>query len=75
MNVLGIIPARGGSKGVHKKNIKPINGIPLIHYSIIRGIESKLITHLYLSTDSDEIISNCSSFPQLKIHKRPSEFA
>jgi CMP-N,N'-diacetyllegionaminic acid synthase len=75
MNVLGIIPARGGSKGVPKKNIKPINDIPLIHYSLVRGLESRLITDLYLSTDSDEIISTCSSFEDLKIHKRPSEFA
>ena len=75
MNVLGIIPARGGSKGVPKKNIRLVNGRPLVHYSIIRGLESTLITDLYLSTDSQEIIENCSSFPSLKIHRRPPELA
>lgn len=75
MNILGIIPARGGSKGVPKKNIRQLSGKPLVHYSIIRGLESELLTHLYLSTDSEEIIEKCKDFKKLKIHKRPAHMA
>ena len=50
-----IIPARGGSKGIPKKNIVLINEIPLIAYSIFIAIKSKLIKNVYVSTDSEEI--------------------
>ena len=56
MKVLGIIPARGGSKGVHKKNIRIVDGHPLIYYSIQSGKKSKLITDLVVTSDSDEIL-------------------
>ena len=54
-NILGVILARGGSKGIKKKNIKPICGHPLISYSIYAGIKSKYIDRLIVSTDSLEI--------------------
>jgi len=41
MNILGIIPARGGSKGLPRKNIKPLLGKPLIYYTIKPAKESK----------------------------------
>ena len=53
--VLCTICARGGSKGVKNKNIKPINGKPLIAYTIEQAINSKLFEHIVISTDSDEI--------------------
>jgi len=56
MRVLGLIPARGGSKGVPKKNIRIVDGQPLISYSIEMGKKSKLISDVIVSTDSDEII-------------------
>ena len=52
MLVLGIIPARAGSKGVPNKNIRDLNGKPLIYYSIIEGLKSNLISDLVVSTDS-----------------------
>lgn len=55
MRVLGVIPARGGSKGVPKKNIKPLGGKPLIGYTIDAGAASKLLTDCIVSTDSEEI--------------------
>ena len=58
MNVLAIIPARGNSKGVHRKNIIEIKGKPLICYSIETGLEAKrkgLIDELIVSTDDGEI--------------------
>ena len=58
MKVLAIIPARGGSKGVPRKNILEIKGKPLISYSIEAGLEAKkrgAIDELVVSTDDEEI--------------------
>jgi CMP-N-acetylneuraminic acid synthetase len=54
MKILGIIPARGGSKGIPKKNIKPLNGKPLIAYTIEAALNSSL-ARLIVSTDCIEI--------------------
>ena len=54
-SVLAVILARGGSKGIKKKNIKKIQNHPLISYSIYAGIKSKYIDKLIVSTDSSEI--------------------
>ena len=53
--ILAIIPARGGSKGIPKKNIKPLHDKPLIEYSIDAAKESKFLTRIVVSTDNDEI--------------------
>uniref|UniRef100_UPI00404856AC acylneuraminate cytidylyltransferase family protein n=3 Tax=Roseivirga sp. TaxID=1964215 RepID=UPI00404856AC len=55
MRVLGLIPARGGSKGVPKKNIKHLGGKPLIAYSLESAAKSNLISSTVVSTDSNEI--------------------
>ena len=55
MTILGVIPARGGSKGVPRKNILPIAGRPLIAWSIGAARESKLIDRFVVSTEDDEI--------------------
>jgi len=52
---LAIIPARGGSKSVPRKNIKLLNGEPLISYSIKMGLESKYIDRIIVSTEDNEI--------------------
>ncbi len=54
MLVLGVVPARSGSKGVPNKNIRELNGKPLIYYSIIESLKSKLISDVVVSTDSKE---------------------
>lgn len=54
MKILGIIPARGGSKGIPKKNIKLLNGKPLIAYTIEAGLKSNL-NKVVVSTDCNEI--------------------
>lgn len=53
--MLAIIPARGGSKGVKRKNIKKINGQSLISYTIREAMKSKYITKLIVSTEDEEI--------------------
>ena len=50
-----LIPARGGSKGIPRKNIKILNGIPLIAHSILCAKKSKLFEEVYVSTDDIEI--------------------
>ena len=55
MKVLAIIPARGGSKGLIGKNIKPLLGKPLIIWTLEAAIKSKYIDKIVVSTDSDEI--------------------
>lgn len=53
--MIAIIPARGGSKGLPGKNIRPLQGKPLIAYTIECALNSKYIDHVVVSTDSQEI--------------------
>ncbi|GJQ35132.1 MAG: acylneuraminate cytidylyltransferase family protein [Anaerolineales bacterium] len=53
--ILGIIPARGGSKGIPGKNIRMLGGKPLIHYAAKAARDSGLVDRLILTTDSPEI--------------------
>src|SRR5262245_13926725 len=55
MNVLGLIPARGGSKGVPRKNIKPLAGKPLLNYTAEAALSSQKLTRVILSTEDEEI--------------------
>lgn len=55
MKILAIIPARGGSKGIPNKNIRIIGGHPLIYYSIKNAINSKYITDIIVTTDSEDV--------------------
>lgn len=55
MKILGVIPARGGSKGVPRKNIKLLGGKPLLQYTAESALESTLLSKIVLSTDSEEI--------------------
>lgn len=55
MRILGLIPARGGSKGVPKKNIKLLGKKPLIEYTIDNAKNSKFLTEIVISTDDEQI--------------------
>ena len=55
MRILALIPARGGSKGVPRKNVKALGGKPLIAYSIEAGLASMQIDHVVVSTEDEEI--------------------
>lgn len=55
MKILGITLARGGSKSVKKKNIKMINGFPLIFYTINEALKSKYLSRYLVSTDDKQI--------------------
>ena len=75
MEILAVIPARGGSKGIPMKNIKPLGKIPLIAYSIAAGLETKSINRVIVSTD-DKNISNCAVHHGAEVpFLRPKELA
>lgn len=74
MNILAIIPARGGSKGIPKKNIRLMNGKPLIHYAIANAKKSKFIADVFVSTDSKEI-ADISEIEGAEILHRNSKLA
>lgn len=74
MKIYALIPARGGSKGIMNKNIVDYNKKPLIYHSIKIAKESKMISDIYVSSDS-ELILNISKQYGAKTIKRPAEFA
>jgi N-acylneuraminate cytidylyltransferase len=53
--VLAIVPARGGSKGIPRKNIRPFAGYPLITYSIAAGFQAETVTRVLVTTEDEEI--------------------
>jgi N-acylneuraminate cytidylyltransferase/CMP-N,N'-diacetyllegionaminic acid synthase len=75
MNIMAFIPARGGSKGIPKKNLYPLCGKPMIQYTIEAAKESKYINNIFISSDSDEIIDFCKGQGLDVPYKRPSELA
>ncbi len=74
MQIVAIIPARGGSKGVPRKNIKLLAGKPLIAHTILSALDACLVDHVYVSTD-DARISSVSEEYGAAIIKRPDELS
>ena len=73
--ILGIIPARSGSKSIKDKNIRPLNGRPLISYSIKTGLACRQIDKLVVSTDSQKY-ANLAKFYGAEVpFLRPKELA
>ncbi len=75
MKILVIIPARGGSKGIPHKNIKPLNGKPLIHYTIDVAREIVPDEDICVSTDGPEIITCVEDYGLKVPFIRPTELA
>lgn len=75
MKVLVVIPARGGSKGIPHKNIKPLNGKPLIYYSIDVARQFTTDEDICVSTDDDEIIKVVEEYGLKVPFKRPDYLA
>lgn len=72
MKIIAIIPARGGSKRLKNKNIYPLQGKPLIRWTVDAAKKSKLIQDIYVTTDSidiENLVKDC------KIIKRPTELS
>jgi len=73
--VLALIPARGGSKGIPRKNIRDFAGFPLIAWSIAAGLYAKTITRVIVSTDDDEIAEVARQYGADTPFIRPAEIA
>ena len=74
MEILAIIPARGGSKGILNKNIQNVGGIPLVVRTINVALKSKLINKIIVSTD-DSRIADIAIDNGAEVIKRPSKIS
>ena len=74
MKTFAFIFARGGSKGLPKKNILDLGGLPLIAHSILSAKKNLMIDDIFVSTDSNEIAEVAYSY-KAKVIKRPKELA
>lgn len=73
--MLVIIPARGGSKGVPRKNIRKLNGFPLIYYAINAALKCKLVSRVLVSTEDSEIAEIALKYGAEVPLIRPKELA
>jgi N-acylneuraminate cytidylyltransferase len=73
--ILAVIPARGGSKGIPRKNIRPLAGKPLIAWTIAEAKHSRYIDRLIVSSEDDEIIRVAEEWGCEAPFKRPTELA
>lgn len=75
MNILGLIPARGGSKGVPRKNLAPLAGRPLIAHTIAAALASARLSRVVVSTDDAEIAETARRLGAEVPFTRPAELA
>ena len=75
LEVLAIIPARGGSKGLPGKNVRALAGHPLIAYSVAAGLQANLVNRVICSTDSEEIANVARQYGAEIPFMRPAELA
>jgi CMP-N-acetylneuraminic acid synthetase len=73
--VLALIPARGGSKSIPRKNLAPIAGHPLVAWSIAAALESRRVTKIVVSTDDEEIRETARRYGALVPFLRPANLA
>ncbi|MHA4733487.1 acylneuraminate cytidylyltransferase [Ensifer adhaerens] len=74
MKVVAVIPARGGSVGLPGKNIKPLNGVPLVGRAVLAAVGSEYVSGVYVSSDSTEILGVAEKFGAVGI-RRPAEIS
>jgi N-acylneuraminate cytidylyltransferase len=75
MKILAIVPARGGSKGVPRKNVRPVAGKPLIRWTLEAAKASACVDRIVVSSDDDEILSVAAAFDPSVPLRRPAELA
>ena len=73
--ILALIPARGGSKGIPRKNIRSFAGFPLIAWSIAAAKQSQFVRRVIVSTDDEEIAAVAHAYGAETPFLRPTEFA
>lgn len=73
--VIAIVPARGGSKSLPRKNVKALRGVPLLAYSIEAGLAARLVDRVIVSTDDEEIAATAQHFGAEVPFLRPADLA
>jgi CMP-N-acetylneuraminic acid synthetase len=74
MSIIGVIPARGGSKGLPGKNVKPIAGRPMIQWIIEAALAAKTLDRVFVSTDGDDIAAAARE-AGAEVIRRPDEIS
>ncbi len=74
-DIIALIPARSGSKGLKDKNILPINGHPLVAYSIVAANQCKLINEVYITTDSEKYSTIAKAYGAVVPFLRPLDIS
>jgi CMP-N,N'-diacetyllegionaminic acid synthase len=72
---VAVVPARGGSKGVPRKNMRLVGGRPLIHYTLDAACAAKKIDRIVVTTDDADIAEICASYDRVEIICRPTEIS
>lgn len=76
MKYVALMPLRGGSKSIPRKNVKLLAGRPLFYHALKAAVDSKIFSAIYVSTDDDSIAHKVTKyFSSVQVLKRPSEFA
>lgn len=75
MRALGIVPARGGSKRVPRKNLRPLGGRPLVAWSLEAATRARGLAQVVLSSDDEEILSLAARFPSAVALRRPDDIS
>lgn len=75
IEILAVVPARGGSKSIPRKNLKLLGDHPLIAYSVAAGLQSKYVTRTIVSTDDEEIAETARQYGADVPFLRPAELA
>jgi len=75
VRAIGVIPARGGSKGIPRKTLAPLRGKPLVAYTIEAGLGARLLTDVVVSTEDEEIAAICRERGAQVPFMRPAELA
>ncbi|MCB1174173.1 MAG: acylneuraminate cytidylyltransferase family protein [Leptospiraceae bacterium] len=74
-NIVALVPARGGSKGLPRKNVLPLNGKPMIAWAVEGALKSACIQRVVVSTDDDEIMDAAVAAGAEAPFRRPDELA
>lgn len=74
-DVVAIVPARGGSQGIPRKNLKQIDGDPLVGIAVSQAVQSEEITYTVANSDDEEMRNVAEEYGADKVFDRPEEYA
>lgn len=74
MRVIAVVPARGGSKGIPRKNLREVGGRSLVGWAVKAGLEAKLVSEVFVSSEDDDILAE-GVWHGATALKRPAELA